>query len=96
MKNIPKNSTVVVALSGGVDSSVACALLKQQGYNVVAMFMKNWEEEIDGVCSTAEDFADVARVATALQVPYYTVNFSAQYKKEVLCIMAVKQKLYVL
>lgn len=83
MQNIPKNSTVVVALSGGVDSSVACALLKQEGYNVIALFMKNWEEEIDGVCSTAEDFADVARVATALQVPYYTVNFSAQYKKEV-------------
>ncbi|MBS0634417.1 MAG: tRNA 2-thiouridine(34) synthase MnmA [Verrucomicrobia bacterium] len=75
--------TVVVGMSGGVDSAVSALLLKEQGYSVIGMFMKNWEEEIDGVCPATEDFADVVRVATKLDIPYYPINFSKEYKEQV-------------
>ena len=75
--------TVVLGMSGGVDSAVAAYLLKQQGYNVVALFMHNWEEENDGVCTAEQDFADVKRVSEKLQIPYYSVNFAKQYKERV-------------
>ncbi len=76
--------TVVVGMSGGVDSSVAAYLLKRQGYNVIGLFMKNWEETSpDGVCSAESDFADVRRVCAALDIPYYSVNFAAQYQERV-------------
>ena len=78
-----KGATIAVAMSGGVDSSVTAALLKEQGYNVIGMFMKNWEETIDGVCTTEQDATDVARVAHALEIPYYTVNFAENYRTEV-------------
>ena len=72
--------TVVVGLSGGVDSSVAALLLKQQGYNVIGLFMLNWEEnDPSGVCSAEKDFEDVKRVADKIGIPYYTVNYSKQY-----------------
>ncbi|MBF7096604.1 tRNA 2-thiouridine(34) synthase MnmA [Alkalibacter mobilis] len=77
-----KRKTVVVGMSGGVDSSVAALLLKEQGYNVIGIFMKNWEEDDnseDGVCTAAEDFDDVRRVCDTLEIPYYTVNFSKEY-----------------
>lgn len=74
---------VAVAISGGVDSSVAALLLKQQGYNVIGIFMKNWEEQQDGICSTAQDFDDVRRVCQAIDIPYYTVNLSKQYYDDV-------------
>lgn len=71
---------VVVGLSGGVDSSVAALLLKQQGYEVIGLFMKNWEEtDDDGVCPAVDDFEYVKRVGAALDIPYYTVNLSKQY-----------------
>lgn len=75
------NQTVVVGMSGGVDSSVAALLLKQQGYNVVGLFMKNWEEE--GACTAAEDFEDVKRVCTRLNIPYFSVNFAKEYMDRV-------------
>ena len=76
--------TVVVGLSGGVDSSVAAAILKWQGYNVIGLFMKNWEEQSEGGrCTAEEDFSDVKRVADVLGIPYYTVNFSRQYMDSV-------------
>ncbi len=76
--------TVVVGMSGGVDSSVAAYLLKKQGYNVIGLFMMNWEETApDGACSADSDFADVRRVCAALSVPYYSVNFAAQYRERV-------------
>lgn len=72
--------TVVVGLSGGVDSSVAALLLKEQGYNVIGLFMNNWEETDDSGCCTAEaDYADVRRVASAIGIPYYGVNFAKEY-----------------
>ena len=76
--------TVVVGMSGGVDSSVAALLLKEQGYNVIGLFMKNWEEQDDNDNCTAEvDYQDVRRVANILQIPYYSVNFSKQYMDRV-------------
>ncbi|MBR3803933.1 MAG: tRNA 2-thiouridine(34) synthase MnmA [Clostridia bacterium] len=76
--------TVVVGMSGGVDSSVAALLLKRQGYNVIGLFMKNWEEEGDnGVCTAETDFSDVRRVCSVLDIPYYTVNFSKEYMDRV-------------
>lgn len=72
--------TVVVGMSGGVDSSVAALLLKQQGYHVIGLFMKNWEEkDDDGVCKSALEFEDVVRVCEQLDIPYYTVNFVKEY-----------------
>ena len=72
--------TVVVGMSGGVDSSVVALLLKEQGYNVIGLFMNNWEEEDEnGVCTAVDDYADVKRVASKLKIPYYSVNFSKQY-----------------
>lgn len=78
------SETVVVGMSGGVDSSVAAYLLKEQGYNVIGLFMMNWEEnDPSGACSADGDFADVARVCSALKIPYYSVNFAEQYKRRV-------------
>ncbi len=79
-----EQKTVVVGLSGGVDSSVAAYLLKQQGYNVVGLFMVNWEEDtIDGNCTAEQDFEDVKRVANKLNIPYYTVNYAKEYNENV-------------
>ncbi len=71
---------IVVGLSGGVDSCVSALLLKQQGYDVVGMFMLNWEEEDEeGVCSAYEDAKDVKQIAEKIQIPHYTVNFVKEY-----------------
>lgn len=69
---------VVVGMSGGVDSSVVAYLLKEAGYEVIGLFMKNWEEE-DGPCPAAADYQDVVSVATHLGIPYYSVNFAREY-----------------
>lgn len=71
---------VIVGLSGGVDSSVAALLLKQQGYDVQGLFMKNWEEDdTDTYCSASADVADAQAVCDQLQIPLHTVNFSTEY-----------------
>ena len=71
---------IVVGLSGGVDSSVSAALLKDQGHDVVGMFMKNWDEtDEDGVCTATSDAEDVRRVADKIGIPYYTINFVKEY-----------------
>lgn len=71
---------VVVGMSGGVDSSVAALLLKQQGYDVVGIFMKNWDEKaLGGECTATEDYEDVRRVCGKIGIPYYTVNFEKEY-----------------
>ncbi len=67
-------------MSGGVDSSVAAWLLKEQGYRVIGLFMKNWEEKDEnGVCTSAKDFEDVARVCETIGIPYYGVEFVREY-----------------
>ncbi|RYL94732.1 tRNA 2-thiouridine(34) synthase MnmA [Sporolactobacillus sp. THM19-2] len=80
MKKSPGKTRVVVGMSGGVDSSVAALLLKQQGYDVVGIFMKNWDDtDENGVCTATEDYEDVVRVADQIGMPYYAVNFEKQY-----------------
>jgi len=77
-------SRVVVGMSGGVDSSVTAALLKEQGHEVIGLFMKNWEEaDANGVCSSAQDFEDVARVCERLDIPYFAVEFVKEYRDNV-------------
>ena len=66
-----------------MDSAVSAYLLKRQGYNVVALFMHNWEETEDGCCTAEQDFEDVKRVSDKLDIPYYSVNFAKQYKERV-------------
>ena len=70
-------------MSGGVDSAVSAWLLKQQGYNVIALFMHNWEEADDGCCTAEQDYEDVKRVSDKLGIPYYSVNFAKQYQERV-------------
>ena len=78
------SKTVVIGMSGGVDSSVAALLLKEQGYNVIGLFMQNWDEtDENGCCTAEEDYADVRRVAGLLDIPYYTVNFAKEYMDRV-------------
>jgi tRNA-specific 2-thiouridylase len=75
---------VVVGLSGGVDSAVTAWLLKQQGYEVVAIFMKNWEDDDDSeYCSSNVDFVDAVAVADVLGIEIEHVNFAAEYKDRV-------------
>lgn len=72
--------TVVIGMSGGVDSSVAALLLKEQGYDVIGLFMNNWKEtDPNGCCTAEEDYTDVRRVANLIGIPYYTVDFSQNY-----------------
>ncbi|WP_301117880.1 tRNA 2-thiouridine(34) synthase MnmA [Pusillimonas sp. (ex Stolz et al. 2005)] len=75
---------VVVGMSGGVDSSVSAWLLKQQGYEVVGLFMKNWEDDDDSeYCSTRQDWLDAASVADLIGVDIEAVNFADEYKDRV-------------
>ena len=85
-KLAPMNSdkTVIVGMSGGVDSSVTAALLKEQGYKVIGLFMKNWEEEDEnGVCQSSKEYADVIKVCEKLDIPYYSVEFVKEYRENV-------------
>ena len=68
---------VVVGISGGVDSSVAAYLLKQQGHDVIGLFMINWEEGDE--CTAEDDYEDVKRVCTTIGIPYYSVNYAKEY-----------------
>ncbi|MDR3159387.1 MAG: tRNA 2-thiouridine(34) synthase MnmA [Zoogloeaceae bacterium] len=76
--------TVIVGLSGGVDSSVAALLLKQQGYRVLGLFMKNWEDDDDDAyCAARQDLLDVMSVADVLGIDVEVVNFAAEYRERV-------------
>lgn len=71
---------VVLGMSGGVDSSVSAGILQEQGYEVVGLFMKNWDEEnADSVCTATEDSIDARVVGEQLGIPFYTVNFEKEY-----------------
>jgi len=78
-------SKVVVGMSGGVDSAVAALLLKQQGHEVVGLFMKNWEDDDgeDGYCPAKQDFMDVLAVADKIGIEVEAVNFAKEYKERV-------------
>lgn len=81
MTNKPR---VVLGMSGGVDSSVSALLLKEQGYDVIGVFMKNWDDTDEfGHCTAEEDAEDVRRVCDQIGIPYYTVNFEKQYMDKV-------------
>ena len=84
MKRIFKKKTVIVGLSGGVDSSVTAALLKKQGFNVIGVFMKNWSEDFgDYGCTWAQDSEDARKVAQVLNIPFYVWNFEKEYYDKV-------------
>ena len=83
-QNLHLKKRVVVGMSGGVDSSVTAWLLKQQGYEVVGLFMKNWEDDDDSeYCSTRQDWLDAASVADVVGVDIEAVNFAVEYKDRV-------------
>lgn len=71
-------------MSGGVDSSVSALLLKQLGYEVIGLFMKNWEElDNQGICKASREYDDVVKVCKQLQIPCYSVNFVKEYQERV-------------
>lgn len=75
-----KDIRVVVGMSGGVDSSVTAHVLKEQGYDVIGIFMKNWDDtDENGVCTATEDYNDVIEVCNQIGIPYYAVNFEKEY-----------------
>ncbi len=74
--------TIAIGMSGGVDSSVAAYLLKKQGYNVIGLFMKNWEDD-SSTCTAKQDLDDVSKVCAKLDIAYYSLNFTDEYYKKV-------------
>src|SRR3989344_203048 len=83
-----RSRRVFVAMSGGVDSSVAALLLKQKGYDVVGVFMKNWSQNLaGGECAWARDQEDARKVAAKIGIPIYTFDFEEEYKKLVVDYM---------
>ena len=75
--------TVIVGLSGGVDSAVAALLLKRAGHDVQGLFMSNWEEDEEGYCTSAEDFQDARRVCAEIGIPLHQVSFAREYRDRV-------------
>lgn len=80
--NVDKDKRILVGLSGGVDSSVAAALLQEKGYEVEGAYMRCWSE--GPYCTADQDEADAARVAAKLNIPFQVLNFEKEYKKEVI------------
>jgi tRNA-specific 2-thiouridylase len=81
---MPRKARVIVGMSGGVDSSAAAFLLKQQGYDVVGLFMKNWEDDdTDEYCTSRADLVDAASVADVIGIELEAVNFAAEYRERV-------------
>ena len=83
-----RGKTVYIGMSGGVDSSVSALLLKEQGYNVVGVYMKNWSRDLPGMkCPWAEDLADAKRVAVKLGIPFEVWDFEEEYRQKVVDYM---------
>src|SRR6202011_28095 len=74
--------TVIVGMSGGVDSAVSALVLKEAGFAVQGLFMSNWDDE-DAYCTAATDFQDARRVCEALTIPLHRVSFAAEYRERV-------------
>lgn len=88
-----KKQRVIVGMSGGVDSSVAALLLKEQGYEVIGLFMKNWEDDdADEYCSSRQDFLDAVSVADIIDIPLEVINFSVEYKERVFSLFLAEYK----
>jgi tRNA-specific 2-thiouridylase len=84
LRDAPKNRRVVVGMSGGVDSSVTALLLKERGYDVIGLFMKNWEDDDNSeYCSSRQDLLDAVSVADTIGIPIEAVNFAKEYKDRV-------------
>jgi len=83
MHGVTSSDRVVLGISGGVDSAVSAALLKDAGHDVHALFMRNWEEDDDAYCTAAADLQDARRVCDELAIPLHTVNFAAEYRERV-------------
>lgn len=95
MKSKSKNPKVLLAMSGGVDSSVAALLLKKQGYEVIGAFMKNWSDTKDpltGRCAWRTERKMALKIASQLNIPLITLDFENQYRKEVINRMFEKYK----
>ncbi len=91
MYNCPDMKTVYVGMSGGVDSSVSAALLKQQGYSVVGVYMKNWTQDVAGVaCPWRQDLADARAAAAKLDIPFKVFDFQAEYRAHVVDVMVAE------
>ena len=85
---VTKPKTVFVGMSGGVDSSVTAVLLKNAGYHVVGVYMKNWSKDLPGMkCPWAEDLADAKRVATKLDIDFRIFDFETEYHAKVVDYM---------
>ena len=83
-----KNVRVFVGMSGGVDSSVTAALLKEQGYEVTGVYMKNWSQDLPGFeCPWKEDYQDAKRVAVQLGIPFKMYDFETEYRERVVDYM---------
>lgn len=84
---------VVVGMSGGVDSAVAAALLKEQGFDVVGLYMSNWkEEDVNGCCTGEQDWSDVKYICDKIGIPYYSIDFSEQYMNNVFKLFVEEYK----
>lgn len=84
---------VVVGMSGGVDSAVSAALLKEQGFDVVGLYMSNWKEtDENGCCTGEQDWTDVQYVCEKIGIPYYSVDFSDQYMQNVFSLFVEEYK----
>ena len=85
---------VYVGMSGGVDSSVTAALLKEQGYQVTGVYMKNWSQDLRGFpCPWKEDFQDAKRVAVQLDIEFKMFDFEKEYRHEVVDYMVHEYQL---
>ena len=87
------SQVVYVGMSGGVDSSLTAALLKEQGYGVVGVYMKNWTQDLPGMrCPWADDLADAKRVAVQLEIPFKVYDFQTEYRQKVVEYMLDEYK----
>ncbi|MHB1315287.1 MAG: tRNA 2-thiouridine(34) synthase MnmA [Christensenellales bacterium] len=94
MKKQAEDLHIFVGMSGGVDSAVAALLLKQQGYRITGVFMKNWDEKNEqGTCSATADYDDVRKICGVLDIPYYTVNFEKEYWDRVFQVFLAEYRL---